>query len=92
MEVYALHVNGQYVGFGFSSDVEQDTAGYDKSILTVIDIASTPDETTARNLTDYFTHLINQPPYKPMTEFGITADDQYTLTARAQADFDVQVS
>lgn len=90
MQVYALYTDNKYVGFGFADNVAEETAGYDHAIVTIVDIASTQDETVARNLVDYFTHLIGPAPYKTMTQCGITADDQYTLSARAQADFDVQ--
>ena len=85
MKVYVLMQYTDYVGFGLTNDVAAEAEPYDSTIVSVVEVASSDSEDTARKLLDYFTHLLLPTPRKPMSDFGITEDDKYTLT---QAAFD----
>lgn len=81
-----------YVGFGLTNDVAAEAEPYDPSIVSLIEVASSDNEDTTRKLLDYFTHLLLPTPRKPMSDFGITEDDNFTLSQYAYDRFGVNIN
>ena len=92
MKVYVLMQYTDYVGFGLTEDIAAEEEPYDPSIVSLFEFASSDSEDTARKLLDYFTHLLLPTPRKPMSDFGITEDDKFALSAAVYERFGVNIN
>lgn len=89
MIVYGLKQDEAYVGFGVSNDLAMEISDWFNTTVQVTAIADA-EEQTARNISDWLTHMNGPGPFVSKEQYQITDETPYTLTEAGTILFGVQ--